>query len=461
MATDTALAADAIQPDPARPATGARLRSWWSLRLILVLLFAQVWRDVGGLTIRLDDVVSLAMIGWWLLSSLRGLKFRYFRSHLNPPLLFWMGVIALGVVVTLVGSFSVVVKQDGAVNGFRLLLALGLFFVVANHPLPAARKIEHIFSTTIGFSFITSFVALLQIAYWSGAPLPLPAILTTVQEGANTQLGREIFALFIGNTGTHTWSAMLALQALAVWIVANSRRQWPLRAAGLAYFLVLVFILIRTSVRTSILGLGVALFALLLIQTRRSHYSFNRFARPLLLVGGVLVGVAAVLLLAPQSYYLERISQAIPQWGESGLVIDRASNIYGRVDYAANALRIYRVYPLLGGGFESYESLSGTIGTYTMIHAHNSYLQTLAELGTAGAVALLWLGWAVFRTLRAGPPRVGAAPAKLRLWYLTVAAFIFLAFSAIFANPFWEPNQVAYRMILLGALVHVQRESWA
>jgi len=449
-------------PMPQSSATAvARARSWWGLRLILVLLFAQVWRDVGGLTVRLDDIVSLLLISWWLLWSLRGLKFRYFRSHLNPPLLLWMAAIAVGVVVILAQPLSAVVKQDGAVNGVRLLLALGLFFVVANHPLPAARKIDHIFTTVIGFSLVTSFVSLLQIAHWDGwLPFSLPDVLTTVKEGANTQLGREIFGLFIGNTGTHTWSAMLAMQALAVWIVANDQKNRLFRAAGLSYFLVLVFILIRTSVRNSILGLGIAIFLLLLLQAWRSAYSFNRLAKPLLLVSGVVVAVAALLLLAPQSYYLERITQTIPQLSSEGLVISPASNIYGRVDYALNALRIYRVYPLLGGGFESYETLSGTIGTYSMIHAHNSYVQTLAELGTFGGVALLWLGWAVVRALRQGPPRAGVLPAKRRLWYLAITSFIFLAFAAFFTNPFWEPNQVAFRMIVLGALVHVQRERW-
>ena len=137
------------------------------------------------------------------------------------------------------------------------------------------------------------------------------------------------------------------------------------------------------------------------------------------------------------------------------------SNIYGRLEYATNALRIYAAFPIFGGGLESYETLSGTIGTISIVHAHNSYVQVLAELGTLGGLALLWLLWAIISCLKDSPARNGAATAKVQLWYFNVGATVFIAFSALFVNPFWEPNQVALRMILLGIFTHVQRDSWA
>ena len=299
-------------------------RGWWSLNLILVLLFAQVWRDLFGFTFRLDDLVTLSMVGWWLFSSFRSGQFHFYRSRLNKPLTLWIAVIGLGIGVSLTQPLATDVKRDALVNGIRLMLAFCLYFVVNNHPLSAERKIHILFNTIIAFSLLTSAVALLQIAYWDGwLPFSLPAILTTFKEGADTERGREIFALFIGNTGTHSWSSMLAMQAMAVWLISASHRKWAYRLAGLVYFFVLCFILVRTSVRTSILGLGVAIFAILLIQAVRSRFPFNRLIKPLLMLGGVLCVLAIFLALAPQSYFLERVSQTIPQITSDGFVIDR------------------------------------------------------------------------------------------------------------------------------------------
>lgn len=449
------------KPDNSAAAEATVRKEWWSLRLIIILLFSQVWRDIGGFTLRMDDLVALAMAGWWLLPSLQTGVFHYYRSRLNKPLALWMFAIAVGTGVTLAGSFAPVVKQDALVNGVRLLLALSLYFVVNNHPLPVERKIRIFFSTIIIFSFITSFVALLQIAHWSGVlPFSLPSVLTTFKPGADTELGREIFALFLGNTGTHTWSSMLAMQALAVWLVSVILRKRAYRLAGLAYFLVLCLILVRTSVRNSILGLGIAIFTILFVFGLRSRFPVNRVVKPLLLVGGAALGVVILLALAPQSYFLERIIEAIPRITSAGLEIDRGSNIVGRIDYTANALLIYRAYPVLGGGFGSYQTLSGTIGSISIIHAHNSFAQTVAELGTLGGLALLWLIWAIIRCLRDAPPRQGASPAKVQIWYFTIGAMMFIVFTAFFSNPFWEPNQVAFRMILLGILTHIQRDTW-
>lgn len=437
-------------------------RKWWSLRLIIALLFVQIWHDIAGFTLRLEDLLWLMMIGWWLFYSVRSGVFHYYRSRLNLPILFWMAAIGLGILVSFTHELPPIAQKDALVNGVRLILAVSSFFVIYNHPLAVERKIQYLFSTILIVSFVTTFIALLQIIYWEGwLPFSLPAFLITFKEGANMDPGREIFALFIGNSGTHTWSSMLAMQAICVWLIAQGQKRPILRLGGYVYFLVLGLILVRTSVRTSILGLGLSIFTIVLLQGIRSQFPFNRVIKPVLLLTGITLIVVFVLVLAPQSYFLDRISQTIPQLSSKGVVINRASNIYGRLEYSANAFRIFLAYPFAGGGFGSYQTLSGTIGTISIIHAHNSFSQTFAELGLIGVSALMWLLWAIFRSLRVSPPHHGVSIAKLQLWYLNIGAMTFIVFSALFTNAFWDPNQVAFRMIILGILLHVHRGSWA
>lgn len=436
-------------------------RRWMGLCLIVALLFVQLWMDIGGFTFRLEDIVTIAMICLWLANSIKSGVFRYFHSRLNKPLLLWSIIIILGILTSVSHSLPPIAQKDAIINGFRLVLATCLFFVVYNHPLPAERKIDHLFSTVILVSFLTTLVALLQIAYWDGwLPFSLPELLTTFKPGADSERGREIFALFVGNTGTHTWSSMLAIQAITIFIVASSQRKPTYRLAGFFYLLLLVLILVRTSVRTSLLGLLISLFVIILIRAVRSPFPVNRVVKPLLLIITVFLGISLILFLAPQSYFLDRISQTIPRITTEGLLIDRASNIYGRLEYSANAFKIFLAFPIAGGGFGSYQTLSGMLGSISVVHAHNSYSQTLAEFGLLGGISLLWVIWAIFQSLRNAPPRRGGSIAMQRIWYLNVAAMIFLAFSAFFVNAFWDPNQIAFRMIAMGVLLHAQRNSW-
>ncbi|MCA9969445.1 MAG: O-antigen ligase family protein, partial [Anaerolineales bacterium] len=336
---------------------------------------------------------------------------------------------------------------------------VSIFFVALLPGLPPRLMTRRLFGVVIGFSLVTTAVSLLQLAYWEGLlPFGLPAWLVTFQEGANQARGRELFALFIGDTGTHVWSAMLVLQAIAVWVLASSSRRLGWRLLGMGYFGVLALLVVRTSVRNSILGLVVVIGVLVLLQARRSRYAANRVARPLLLL---LVGVLLLLgvfAFAADSYFVERIWQTIPRLEDGQLVVERGSNVYGRVDYAVTALRMFARSPIWGGGFYTYEIWTYRLRAAPIAHAHNSYLQALAEMGLIGFGALAWLLWRVWLLLRRAGRRVGAGDVWYgRLWRLTAATALFLGFTALFANPFWQPKEVAFCALLLALLVRYEQ----
>ncbi len=433
----------------------ARLRA---LCLFTTLLFCQLWFDVAGFTIRAEDALALGLLGLLLLQVLITGKLRYYRNPLNLPLVLWCAVLLMGVGITLLSPFADVTKKDALVNGIRLVLAVGMFFVVTQHPAPAERKLKAVMAAVVGFSLITTAVALLQIGHWDGwLPFRLPSALITFKEGANTAQGREIFALYLGDTGSHTWSGALAMQALLVWLVGSyAKYPWRKWAAWL-YFGLLTFILIRISVRNSILGLFVAMVGLGILRGQ-TRYLVKRILRLAGVMVVVVVLLYALFYVAPDTYFIERIRQAVPRFENGELVIERGSNVHARLDYWAAALKMFASSPLTGKGFYSYKDLSGLFLPGEIVHAHNSYLQTLAELGLIGAVALGWLmlniGRYVYRSRRYFKLR---EPGRL-WWEFATGSFLFLAFTALFGVPFTLPIPFAFRMIVLGVLVSLVRE---
>lgn len=429
----------------------------WAFVLTLILLFSQVWWDIGGFTFRLIDLVLLFLLGRYLVTGLLTKRLRYYHSALNVPLLVWSAAILLGAMITQLRPVDAADQQDAIINGIRLVLAFSLFFIVSNdRSISTVDKARTVFFTVIIFSFLTTVVSLLQIAYWSGKlPFSLPAILVQFRENANQEPGREIFALFVGNSGTHVWSAMLAFQALTVWVAATTTKKRFRQLMGLAYFLLLSLILVRTSVRNSALGLVVAVIFLSLIRALRSRYIANRLAIPIIVLLALGGGIVLLVTFGTEQYFVQRLVQAIPRLTGEGIVINRASNIYGRLGYIAAGLTIFNRYPLFGGGFYGYRTYYVDLTRDTTIsHAHNSYVQVLAELGFIGALALGWLLWRGFGLLVVSGRDIAYRRIwERRAWYLAVSSSFFMLFTAFFANPIWEPSEVAFLMILI-ALVN-------
>jgi len=436
----------------------------WSLGLFTMLLFCQLWGDVAGFTVRAEDVLALVLLGVLLLPALLTGKLRYYRHPLNIPLLLWAGVLLLGVAVTLLSPFDGVTKKDALINGVRLVLAVGIFFVVQHHPAPANVKLKTVLWAVLGFSLLTTATAVLQMGYWDGwLPFQLPSVLTTFKEGANNAKGRELFALYLGDTGSHIWSGALAMQALLVWLMGSYAKRPGRKWAAWLCFGLLTFILIRISVRNSILGLFVAMIGLGILRGQ-TRYLLKRILRLVAVVSVTVVLLYTLLYVAPDNYFIDRIRQAVPRFENSELVIDRRSNVFGRFDYWGIALKLFASAPLTGRGFYSYQALAPDFYDYPnihLVHAHNSYFQTLAELGIIGGIAMGWLMLSILRYLMRAR-RVLKQHKLSRLWWeFVIGSFIFMAFSMVFSNTLWSPNYVAFRMIILGTLTSLVRENVA
>lgn len=420
---------------------------------IFALFFVQLWFEVGGFTVRSEDLLVLLAIALGGLGVVLSGRLRYRHSPLSMPLIAWILVIGLGVMGTLRGSYPELIKQDALVNGVRLCLASALFFIAYFHPASFAKKARALIVTTLVVGVPTTIVCLLQIGYWDGwLPISLPAVLREMAEGSQQDRGREIFGLYIGNTGTHTWSGMLAMQALLVWLLSWRTRSQLRRLVGFSCFVLLSLILVRMSVRSSALGLFIAIVALALIGAVASGYPLNRLVKLVVVPLAALFALVALFVFAPDAYFVERIRQAIPQFENGRLTISRASNIYGRLTYMALAWQIFLDNPIFGSGFWSFTALGSALAGYRIAHVHNSYVQALSELGIVGAAVFAWLIGAMLMILWRTRAYLRRGGEHRLIWQWTTGGVVFLFSTAMVSNPFWDPVTFGLRMVLLGVL---------
>lgn len=427
-------------------------------RLLVVAFFWQIWFEVAGITVRLEDIIAISMIGCALIGVLARGKLRFYRNPLNKPLVLWGGIILLGVAVTLQSPFSMNIKKDALVNGIRLILMVGVFFVLYNSRGSVEGKYKAFYTTILKFSVVTTTISILQIGYWDGwLSLPLPEILVTLKENANTERGREIFALYLGNTGSHTWSAMLAMQALLVWVTRRNlpnlwRKRWLL-----LYFAILVLILARVSVRNSIVGLIVSIIAIEIISVKWTRNFANHILRAFLILVGLGIIIYLLLNFASDSYFVERIRSVVPTIQNGEIILSRSSNIYGRFEYWNIAMKMFWSSPIVGIGFYSFEEVSKRFSPNPIVHAHNSYFQTLAELGILGGVALGILIISVCYFFMMTRRRLKLHRMGLLGWEYALSVSIFMAFTMAFSNTLWSPTYVGFFILSLAMLVNLVR----
>lgn len=380
---------------PTADAQSQTKRFVWPLAIVTVLMFNQIWWDAGGFTFRFIDLVMLALLGIYLFQALHTGRLRYAHSSLNGPLLLWLGVLLLGALVTQFRPVLAVNQQDAIVNSVRLALAISLFLrrlrqpCSLGHGQDAHRFLHrHRLQLRDDTRFATTNRSL-------GRP---PAIQSAggaghVQRGRKSGAGpgnlcpvcrQQRHARLVGDAGL--------AGALCLDSDDDTTRSVLWRLAGYGYCVVLGLILVRTSVRNSILGLVVAVVFLSLLRAFKSRYVSTRLIVPALIVGGALLGALALLTFAPEQYFVQRLVQTIPRLTGQEIVIDRASNIFGRLEYAQVGVKIFQRYPLLGGGFYGYRTYYLDMTRHDHQPHHNSYVQTMAELGLVGLLSPGWPG---------------------------------------------------------------------
>jgi len=423
--------------------------------VLIASLFAQIWFDVLGFTIRLEDLIASVFVFLILLRLNNGYRLKKI-NRLDAIITWFAFILIIAILNTLLSSYSVQAKKDALINGIRIILCLLSFFVAYDLIKNKIINLKGILKLVIGISFFTTAISLLQILYWDGLlPFELPSILTTLKEGANVEQGREIFGLYVGDTGSHKWSAMLSIQILVVFFYMNTEKKRGLKILWWGYLSLMFYILLRISVRNSILGVLISIVAVLFLNNLpKRKFNFKDLSKAIGVISISIITVIGIVMILPEdNFYVQRFLSAIPKFGPEGIEIDRASNIVGRIYYWYFAWTLFIENPILGSGLYSYEYLSMEYSAMPTVHAHNSYFNYLAETGIVGFISLVVLLIFIFKKIWKLRRVPFISRAFITAQNVLLASFIFIIFTSFFGNTLYQTPELMIRFILLGSVL--------
>lgn len=262
-----------------------------------------------------------------------------------------------------------------------------------------------------------------------------------------TEAGIAVFhGLFIAHTATGSFYALALI--FAIFLARASRRPWLFYAAAV----LISFGLIMSLSRAFVIGVT---FAFLLESLLHRRWKLLIFCG----------AIGTLLLLVAGGLLLDRL-----ELGKDDP--SAVSNTESRLAHWARAAEYIKLSPFVGIGFSRFDdypdSFSGIPGLWAMkdpgptiqtvdgdaewsMHAHNNYLQILAEQGLLGLVL-----WAIFwwRVLRAIYPmyRTSAPNSFQGAWCgACLACSICVLVASLFDLNFWGPAVMLPLGFALGA----------
>lgn len=346
----------------------------------------------AGIFLAQDRVISLVLITLvlivWVGAALRRVDWRP-KSEILPT--FVIGILAMSAATL----FSRQPRLGYDYLAYAVLLvALYLFLVkVLAHPFLRARFLDLVvmLAIVIGLAYVVQVVST-WVEWWG-----------LVGRLAAPPLRPDFAGLNYGNpSGVMTMSVMLTLPALAH-VGLRTRKRVCVTAVLLG---LMAFCILASGSRAGWLGLAIALaifvVAWLAVRDHRGQLvGLVRSTRARLFVSLVgLAGVVAVVIVSPG---------VVSRAAAGGETL--------RLGFYQAAAKMFADSPVIGTGPGTWVALraayTSDVGSdYYIPHAHDIYLQTLAELGIvgaiAGAVGVYFVGRLILRAIR-GPDASRAA----------------------------------------------------
>lgn len=212
-------------------------------------------------------------------------------------------------------------------------------------------------------------------------------------------------------------------------------------------------LLLGTQSRGGLLGFGVGLVVMALINWRWGRYG--------LLVGGL--GLALALPFLPTSNLISRLDDAAVVTALGG-----AENLTDfRVEVWRHALIAIQDFPIMGLGLGAFRKVVFLLypiwvpPTYDIAHAHNFFLQSALDFGLPGLVALVAIYLLIANTLFAGW-NVFPRAWSIGLWGCLIAQSVYSLLDAVAMGS--KPNLFFWMLLALifslGTLFTSRRTEW-
>jgi len=355
------------------------------LGLFLIAFFLPFERigavDIGGITVRIHQLLALASLAAWVVSGLLRKKWQLSVSLAYVPLLLLFTVAVVGYL--------------NAPNPERTLTVtlFTLFTVVAGMVLPILIQTRSQLETYLRYLFVGALlVSLFGVFQFVGDFVGLPTEIT----GLRDQYTKDIlgFPRVQSTTLEPLYFANYLFAPLFVALALFLSKQtvftrWKL--LGLTSLLGLNVFL--TVSRGAYIGLGVGLAVLGVLY-------FRRFLKPGLAGGIAGVGLIAVVV----GSQLLRLQDVFENFWEHTVGIFAGASFVERVDTFQIAVENWRLEPWFGFGMGSFGPLAAH-QPYAQPETgwaivNNEYLELLVETGVLGLgffllflVMVLWQGW--------------------------------------------------------------------
>jgi O-antigen ligase len=412
---EKAGAAELIEESAATEKT-SRLRGAGFFLVCVVLVFSVIaYGAVETWAFGFISVFTGLMAVFYLTDAWINKELRVPTSLLQLPLL---GLILIGLIQLLPlrapdvssGLLSVPAVNSLSINPYatRLmviqLIIYAVFFAGAFVFINSPARLRRIVAVVVIFGAIMAFFGILQrlaspegIYGWRPTPQAIP------------------FASFVNQ---HHFAAFMEMTiGLTLALLVGKATDKDKRLLLIIALVLMGIAVLLTGSRGGLLSvLGVSGFVLLTTLLRRNKEDEElpkedkraRFRRSLTIVGGglalVLVLVGAVVLLGGDASLVRGVG-----------FTNQADVSSGRMHFWSVALQVFKDYPLLGAGLDSfgtafphYDSWNGNA---RVEQAHNDYLQTLAEAGIAG---FLCVAGFIFLLFRKGLQQIGATHSNFR-----------------------------------------------
>ncbi len=321
------------------------------------------------------ELAVLALLALWLVAeALRG------EINLRLPRLAFP-LLAILLLVFLQAFARLSVYPPATRQAAWMLLVVGGFFLLLHNQLSSEAKLEAFVTVLLLFGFALAVFSIVQKLSFNGK---VYWFWTPHQAG-------EIFGPFIKRNDYAAWALMLVPLA---WIKAGRRRQ----AREVQVFWGLVVLVLGISILFSLSRAGSLLFLLFFPLYTLLGRRPERSGRAALAVALGVILVAAIATVGLDT------GRLLTRWESLSEMFSQAESVeLFRWQMWRDTLPMIRDYLWLGSGMETFIVLSDSYRTFDSPlrwnHAHNEYLEWLAETGLVGGALAVWFLLTLARTV--------------------------------------------------------------
>lgn len=313
-------------------------------------------------------IVSLLLLLLWVVGGLKAGRIEIPKSPLFLPML------AFGLFVFLQTVLGGSAYAHSSWQELSKLLAYGLVFFLLSAVVRSAEDYRVVVGSIVLVGFLAAFVGILQ--YFTA--------------GGKIYWLISVPGIPFGPYGNKNHFAGLMEMTIPIALgVLFSRSLRPMQRPILAFLAVIMSsALVLSGSRAGILAFALQLvcFTVLISTVRRSQSWLPYIALILILVGGMVYWLGLQPVLAKISTFTH---------------LETEPSYRARLLTYADTWRMFRAHPLFGVGFGVYgdvfASYKSQVGEGRWIHAHNDYLELLAETGLMGGLAAAAFLWLVLR----------------------------------------------------------------